>query len=426
MRVIPLLFFTIFIVISIAVLHGETQLKSLEEIALYGSEHNLSYQSSQISVLEADGDRVGMLKLENTSIDVYAGYGVSDFDSWDLSSTLTVPIIEQISLEGKIEEDMSGKIGFTLSPLEHSSDRIQSEINYDSALLNSEGARINSENNAVSAALNWMVSYRDYESQETLASIKEINYSDDKIRYELGEVTLDDLQASLIEWSEARVELSDKRKTYQDSETKLLGELGSGHEEVTIKKLTLEELQNSLRRIQESLEPESGNPLKNNDYQISLLNVSSAKAADKNTWAYEPDLELSTYLDFDSDGEMTVSADISLTFSLDQVQLRESQISEMELEISLKEAEQSKNEAELEFQQIVDSIRSTEINSGIAQLELEQANILLSEAELLEKLGDYSSIELEEMSVTLSLAENSYFESLANEYNAWLDLKEYL
>lgn len=426
MRIVPILFFTILIALSVVALHGETQLNTLEEIALYGSEHNLSYQSSQIGVLEAEGDLVGVFKWENTSIDIDAGYDESDSYRWDFSSTLTVPIIEQISLEGEIEEDTSGKIGFILSPLEHSSDKILSEINYDSALLNAEDVRLSSENSAVSAALNWMIAYRYFESQKTLASIKEINYNDDKVRYELGEVSLDELQVSLIEWSEARVELSDKTKTYQASKSSLLGELGSGREDVTIKKLSLEELKNSLLRIQESLEPESGNPLKNNNYQISLLNVNSARATDKNTWVYEPDLELSTYLDFDGDGDVTFSADLSLTLSLDQVQLRESRIKEMELEISLKEAEQSRNEAELEFQQIVDSISSTEINSEIALLELEQATILLSEAELLERLGEYSSIELEEMNVTFFIAENSYFESLANEYEAWLALKEYL
>lgn len=412
--------------VSLVFLNGETHLDSLEDIALYGSENNLSYQSSQISLLEADGERVGLLKPDQSTIDFNAAYDELKSDKWSLSSTLTVPLMEQISLMGKIEEDMSGRAGIILNPLRHSSDKIQSEIDFDSTLLVSEGVRLSSEKNAVSAALSWMSSYRDYETQKILVSLKEINYSDDKVRYDLGEVTLDDLQASLIEWSEARVKLSDITLAYRDCETSLLRELGSGKEDVTIGMLSLDDLKSSLLRIQESIDPESGNFLKNNDYLHSLLNVSRAREIDKSTWIYEPDLELAAYLNFDRDGDVTVSADFSLTLSLDQVQQRENRISEMKLELSLKESEQSRNAAELEFQQIVDSISSTEINSEIAKLELEQAHILLSEAEFLQKQGEYSTVDLEEMKVIVSTAENSYYESLANEYKVWLALKEYL
>ena len=78
------------------------------------------------------------------------------------------------------------------------------------------------------------------------------------------------------------------------------------------------------------------------------------------------------------------------------------------------------------FDQIIDSIDSTALNREIAFLEYEQAEILLSEAELLYERGDISRIDLEESRLSLSTSENAYFKTLAQEYQSWLALKEYL
>ena len=60
------------------------------------------------------------------------------------------------------------------------------------------------------------------------------------------------------------------------------------------------------------------------------------------------------------------------------------------------------------------------------EYEYEQALVLLNEAEILHKAGDYSQIELLESQLFLQQAENNYFSSLVNEYLALFDYLKYI
>lgn len=415
-------------VLTISALYSETTLSSLEDIASYAVEHNPDYQVSRINVLRADENNAGFFKLKNTSINATGKYNEkgAEGDYWNFSSTLNIPIIDQLSLSGTIEDDLSGQVGILLNPLAHSDEKIQSELIYKTALINSEGERLSAEGDALSSALNWMAGKRDFEIQNKLTQLKKIIYDDDKVRYEAGEITLDDLQESLIEWSQARIDLSQKEQVYLNSESALFKVLGIGNETVEIKTLSIEEISEALETIKTDLRPENGNPLKNNDYQVSLLNVTSAKVSERDTWIYEPDIQASANLSFDSQGEISFSAAFSVTLSPDQIKVTDKNINSKELQIAVKEAEQSRNEAELNFKQLIESISSSRINSEISQIEVEQTEILYSEALLLHEMGEYSQIELELISLNLLQAENSYFQMLVNEYQTWMSLKKYL
>ncbi len=155
---------TILLVI-LTVANGETILLSLEEIASYGAEHSLDYKNSQLSVLRADEEREGLLLLKNSSISVETSIledingNVSDSDSdmgLGYSSTLTVPVIEQISLSASVYNDLSTHMGISLNPLAHSSTQKESELNYNSSIISANGAMISTQIDAVGSALSWM------------------------------------------------------------------------------------------------------------------------------------------------------------------------------------------------------------------------------------------------------------------------------
>ena len=413
--------------ISAVVLNGQTTLSSLDEIAAFGSEHNLEYKNSQINVLKAAENRTNIVKLENSSISAAGNFNNTiQGESWRFSSTILVPLIEQLSLSGTIEEDLSGQVGISLKPLAHSDNRKQSEIDYNSALITAESARISVESDAMTAALNWMFESRDLQAKQVGAELAEIKYKDDKIRYDIGEITLDNLQNSLISWSEARILLSSKQQSFRNAESHLYSSLGAGPEDISIKKLDIDTLYGFLKSIKQTMDDQQGDPLNSNAYRISLLNVYSAKTSLDNTWIFDPDLNASVNLNFTSDGTLSVTGSIGLSLSPGDYQKNIRDIARKEFQISISEAEQSRNESKFEYEQILESLKSAEINSEISQLEYQQAQILLSEAELLQRLGDYSEIELQESQLTLSLAENALFRALADEYIAWLELKSYM
>jgi hypothetical protein len=418
-----LLFFTT------VILNGQTILTSLEEIAAFGAENNLDYKSSQIDLLQAEEDRVGIFKLEESSITaegIIPGDISNSVTAWGFSSTLSVPIIDQLEITGTINADLSGQVGVTLRPLVHSDLVKQSEIDINSALISAESSRIISENDAVGAALNWMSAQRDFEAQQKSAELAEISYLDDKVRYDLGEVTLDDLHDSLIDWSEARKLLSEKLQDFRKAESDLYKELGSGSNEVTLDKLDVISITDSLELLKKSININFGDPMKNDQYRLSLLGVQGAESSLKNKWTFEPDLKAGVNLIFNQDGSLNANASISITLSFDDFQKKQRDIAKEELQLSISEAEQSRNEAELDFEQILEALISSEINSEISQLEYEQAEIMISEAVLLQELGDYSEIELQETQLTLSQAKNTLFKALSDEYIAWLELKKYM
>jgi len=412
-------------------INSQTVLNSLDEIAQYGIEHNIDYKSDQVNVMQAEENIESILLIEHSSISAEGIMAIPDIQSdptpsFGFSSTLSVPIIEQVSLSGTITDDLSGQIGISLSPLAHSSGSKLSEIEYNKAMVTAESARISAEIGALSAALQWMSANRELLAQKIDAELAEIMYKDDKVRYDLGEITLDDLQESLIEWSESRVELAEKQVNYHNGESSLYSSLGAGSDDISLISLDLETMNESLTELKNSLDPEIGNPLKNDSYLISLLNVQSSENSLKNTWHYEPDLKAGASLGFDSSGNFNVAANIQFSVSLDDFQKNQRNIENEEFLISQAEAEQKLNEAELGYEQVIEAISISEINSEIALLEFEQAKILKLEAEFLKKLGDYSEIELQKSELTLTKAENSLFKALADEFQAWLELKKYM
>jgi outer membrane protein TolC len=415
--------------------NSETVLSSLDEVASYGAEHSIDNKNSQINVKRADENRTGIILLKNSSIAVEANI-FEDFNgntansnrSGELgySSSFTVPVIEQISFSASVDNNLNSQLEISLNPLSHSSTQKESELNYNSSIISADGVDISAQIEAVESALSWMLADREFKTAQREAELSEIKYKDDKVRYELGELSLDELQKSLISWSETRVLLSTKDQQFRISESFLYSALGVGPDEMTVEQIELETLEDELLLIKNSFDPQYGNALKISSYLISVLEVHSAKLNLNNTWVYEPDLRASVGVSFNSSGGIYVEAEVRFSISPVDLQKKKRDIAEEEYKISLSEAEQSLNQAELNFEQTIENINSSAINSDISRLEMEQAGILLSEAELLYKLGEYSEIELYESQLTLIKVENSLFQTLTDEYLSWMELKKYM
>ncbi len=424
-------FLPVFLFISTASISGQINLKTLEEIAAFGVENNLDYRTSQVNVMQKAEDREGIIKLEHSSISATGTFNNAFSDpvtgeSFGFTSTLSVPVVDQVSISGTINNDIEGQIGVTITPLVHSDSNRQSEIQYENALISVESARANAGNSAICTALNWMSAFRDQEAQFTAVELSGIKYNDDKIRYKIGELTLNDLQESLIEWSEERILLSEKQQEFRNKESLLYYSLGAGPVDVSVKILDIDTLASLLVTLKEEIDPVMGNPLNHDDYLISLLNLKSAESNFRDTWAYDPDLTVETNLVFGSSGDFDVNAVIRFSISPGNFQKKQRDLAENIYKISLSETVQSRNEVELEYDQILEALISTRINREISEVEYEQAGILASEAEILQKQGEYSIIDSRLSQLVLKKAENSLFKSLTDEYIAWMELKKYL
>ena len=434
MRKHIIIIFAIFVLISAAA-NSETILSSLEDIASYAAEHNPDYKSSKVNIIRADDNRLGLFLFKNSSLsvntDIYNNLqgsetGLTEYTGSVYSAALTLPVIEQLSLSASVDTDLNGQLGFSLKPLDHSSAQKELELDYNSSLISAEGTLISVKIDTVGAALNWMSAKRELSSADRESELSEIKYKDNKVRYDLGELTLDELQDSLIAWSEARVLLSSEEQQYKVSENQLYSTLGGGSGEVIVNMMEMETLKNALVILKKSLDPAAGTPMKQSTYLLSVLDAQSAEINLDHTWNFEPELSASAGMLIDSTGNLSVEAGIQFSISPGNFQKKKRTIAQEEYQISLLETKQTLNLAKLNFEQTIDSIKSTAINSNISELKMEQAKILLSEAELLYKNGEYSELELNESQLTLDKAENSLFLSIINEYLSWLELEKYM
>jgi len=424
------LFIFLFIIILFPFAPGIAEaevLSSLEEIAAYASANNLTVRASLLQAAKAEDDIISALKLKFSEVTGDFQYSdTQDNSGWTNTGKITLPILDQISISGQIDTNMNYQFGISLNPLAHSDTDEQAVISYQSALLKVENERLSAEQSAVQSALSWMTALKDLEIQEESTALKKTLYDDEKIRYERGEVTLDDVQTALLEWSEARSQVSGKQEALRQAETALYSALGMGTEVISIEPLTTGDLRKALLKIQEQVSPDTADPVSAYSVQSSYLQIESSQVKLKNTWIFDPGLSANANLGFDTNNQMVLSAGVSVSFSPDNINASDRDEMKQDLALSRVQTEQSVRESSLALQQAVDSLSSSRLNRKVAEIELEQAEALVSEAEFLRNTGDFSDLELEETYLTLRKAENSLFQAYAEEYKAWLAIKAFL
>ncbi|MGL1890855.1 MAG: TolC family protein [Spirochaetaceae bacterium] len=405
-----------------------TEISSIEQIQQFAIESSIEYKNSQLNLEEAEEDVKGILLLDSTSLSVRTSNSDLENGDWGLTTSIEIPIVEQLSITGDIDEDLSGSIGLSINPLAHSETVVRSEVSYKTAFIEVETAYLEAQNEAVSASLNWMIVRQNMKIQNKRVDLNLLLYNDDKDRYQLGDITLDQLQDSLVTWSESRKELLEINQSYKQAEKSLYSSLGVNSTEVKLNILTIANIEESLKKLKADIDINQGNFLKSSSYRLSNYSVESAKENFNKTWVYEPSLSADLGMTYSAeDSETSVfNASINFSITLDDFQSKKRDRAEESYKLSVREMELKRNEAELDFNQALEELESSLINSEIYRIEYDQALLLFYEGELLFKAGDYSEVELEQSHIYLEGAKNSLFNSLADEYKVWMDFRKYL
>ncbi len=407
-------------------------LESLDDIGSYALEHSTDYQRALLDVLTARNDLDGIIKLDETSFSFSSGYAEEDSGSneWSAKAGVSLPLIDQLALSATISDDYSGELGMTFSPLYHSSDRKQSNIQYDTALLYAEELALDIQNQALSAALVWMSTRRQSDVQREVVAVKEEVYRDEKIRYEAGESTLDDVRDALMEWTEARTTLSSGQKDLRSAESGLLQILSADLDTASISQISYKDLSAALENLKSGIDPEGADSSGVYSVTSALKSLESSEADLKDTWLFDPDLSVTGTLNIPdmtggSSETATWEAGVELSFSLEDFQPTERSLSRQEVEQSRLEAVQAEMESRLTLQQALIALENTEQNRSLAEIEEEQAKDLYEEYEFLMSLGDYSEAEVEDARLAWEQAKINSFSMLAEEYLAWRELLLY-
>ena len=196
-----LLVVLVFFCIGNIVSAGAETLSSLEDITRFALERNLEYRQALLAVNKAASQTEGLLRISRTALSLTGQYGQDS--GWDAGAALNIPILDQLGLSAKINQNKVSQISLSLNPLYHSDSTAQLSLAYKKALIQAEQVLIQTEQSARNAVLSWMASQRKIDYQKSLAQVKRISYEDEKVRYSAGEATLDDVREALITWSQA-------------------------------------------------------------------------------------------------------------------------------------------------------------------------------------------------------------------------------
>ncbi|MBN2617738.1 MAG: TolC family protein [Spirochaetales bacterium] len=415
---------TVFFMVS-SLGFSQATLSTLNEIADFAINNSLDSRRSQVSLDKAENDVVSYIKVDSTKVSTTGNYN-QDGDI-TFNTSLNIPIVEQLSISGGVDGELNGSVSLNIDPIVHSNSVPLSVNNYDTALLNNVKILSSVEQNAVKAALDWMLGSRALELLDKQTQRYKTLYEDDKNRYSNGSITLDELQESLINWSNARKSLLEQKQSFYTLESNLYAQLGTTKESVIIEKLDLDDMIESLNQLYRLVESGSGDYLKDIDYQSAVLTSDKAKLTYNAIWVYDPDITGSIKLDLTDQGVSmdNFAASLNFSLSLDNVNYTEKKRAQEEYLISVKDRELKLDKARLDFEQCKDLVESSKIESEIFKFEYAQAEILLSEAVILYNAGEYSEIELLESKLFLEQAENNLLNSYKNEYLNLLDYLKY-
>lgn len=403
-------------------------LSSLKDYKEYAVENSLELMKSQIDLEESKDDVESIFKITETELDFDTDY---EDDEFEYEASITIPIIEQLKLNGSYNDEDRGKkgyVGMTLKPFDWDYSSKKSQLSYDSALLTSEKSLLDVQSLSMESALDWMSSYRSLELADLKSSYYGTIYNDSKERYQSGTITLDDLQDAFIDWSDAKKSLLSSRESFDNSEFELYSNLGASSDRIEIVELSVEELKAELNQLKDFLQGKESSFSSSLELQIAAKELEKERVTTDSIWFYEPDISASVGWDFDEEGvDMEdFSASINFSITLDDFQASELDRARRSYDISRKEYELELEEEKLEQELLITNTESSALETEIYNLEYEEAGLLLEEARLLYSAGEYSEMDLLNSSIYLKQAENSLFNALKSEYLHLLDYLKYL
>lgn len=228
-------------------------LNSLDDIKSYALENSTDYKRVLLDVISARNQLDGFIKMDETSFSFDWEY---DNNTDSASARIDVPLIDQLSVNAQVQDDLSGQLGLSISPLYHSDSRQLVDI------------------------------------QEEMVAVKETVYRDERIRYEAGESTLDDLRDDLTDWTESRTTLSNLQTVLRARESILLQALSADLDTASIGIIGIDSLLSELNELKTSLTPNAANSSQLYSVISSYKDVEISKEKLSDTWLFSPTLSM--------------------------------------------------------------------------------------------------------------------------------------
>jgi len=403
----------------------ETTLSTLQQIASYARSHNLEYKQAVWEAEKIRNKTEDIFQLEKSTISVSANQARTSEFTPDISTQATIPIINQLSLTATVNQDLVGSFGVTISPLVHTNTRESQQLNTRQANLEAETTGKNAETGSIRAALTWMNLQKQLTVQKQKTGLSQTAYEEEKIRYEADESSLEEVKNKLIEWSNNQNTFTKLQKDTLEAESSLYNNLNATRQEVKIKLFEIETLIQAIDNMEKKSILEQKTHTDTFRIQLSQIKTEFIRSDLNNTWLFEPDMKVSvqtTLPSFPGTEQAILSGNISLNFTPENWNAQERKELKRDLALSQEELVQKQLESTQNYEKLVLALENAQQTSNMQKLKMEQMALVLKESKLLHNQGDLSELELQDAGLSYKKEENAYFQTLADEYLAWLDI----
>lgn len=352
-------------------------------------------------------------KIENTSSSL----------STLSSLSLDVPIVDQLTILSNIDTKLDGGIGFSYSPLTESKSTINQEIAYDNASIYINEYKNNLLLNISSAYLNYLLSIEKMNLQKDKAALNKAIYEENLSLYEFDEVSLSDVQESLLTYNSSNLLISDYELDSYRKKIQLIEIIGiENSNNVIIDLSDINEIINLCDDLSILLDGKDFSYTNTYDVVKALNETISLQDSYDSMKNYNPSFTISGNLATNGD----VSATISFRTSYDD-------FNKDEKESLLTDIELSKTNASKEIYKVKDtidilekSIESDKLNIKNIEEQIKNNNDILNEAYSLLKLGEYEQLDYQNLLMNSNNLQLSLLEAYTTLYIDQLTLINYL
>jgi len=412
------------------------QLESLQAVGFWAKTHNLDYRKAAWEAQKAFDAIPGLLRLDKSTLALSSQYSgtasepaigteTASAETPTFSASLNLPIVDQLGLSFRTDQDLNGQAGITISPLAQSTSRDQARLAWEKAALAADNTGLTVQNSAIKAFLSRQNALRSLKTQESTVALKEIAYQDQKVRYTQGEATLDDVRDALLEWSTARSSLGKARQAALKAEADLTLALNTDMDSIELPAPDAEGLAKELEGLKTANPVDSFTATLAYEVLGAQKSVSSARLTFDSTRLFDPDLVLGVNLSYSAKTGTAYSATATLSFGYESWQADTKAEYRTDLELAQASAAKTLANATMTLNRSIAALADAAENTSIQRLQLTRSMELLSETDYLAATGDASRLELEEAKLSVQASEDALFSALSEEYGAWLDLLVY-
>jgi len=400
---------------------------SLEDILARVAAENLELARSAVRIERARIDLAGDPWYQDSRVTLGAGYdrgpdsrGNGTTEEWSGRAGVTVPVVPQLSagagLTATEGQDLEQELSLTLTPFEAGRTTYLEERALRGALVTRRYLLAELALEAEEAAFSLLVGRLDRELAQRNLALEEETYRIALRRQEIGEASFLDVQEQQSDLIDARRALFETEQRLAQAVNRLQLLVSPGGERLLPRPEELRRLEALVEAraaaLTEAAEGERGAP-STEGLELAELDLARLEAELSVTRRWSPELDLSASHSFPDNA---TGVDLSLTFTPDQVALRDIRELQGDIELARLTVAAERYGAQLDRELGEQSIGIARQALEAARLQEEQDRTALDEGELLYAQGGRTTVQLEQLRLNVLRAEIDRYEAAIDLY----------